>query len=124
MHEVDRFVHVGCFLSMGWLNFVTTLTLLEDILVMVVKLGNHVIRNEGDKALSAVFPLGLPVMPPQREFLIQGLATNCWLLGTLKEVDVEIPGLHPSLHLLRIVQISDLHVGTTIRQNYVERVVA
>jgi predicted MPP superfamily phosphohydrolase len=42
----------------------------------------------------------------------------------LKEVDVVIPGLPRALNNFRIVQISDLHIGTTIRRSYVEKVVA
>jgi predicted MPP superfamily phosphohydrolase len=39
-------------------------------------------------------------------------------------VDVPIDGLHPALEGLRIVQISDVHVGPIIRSRYVKRVVA
>jgi predicted MPP superfamily phosphohydrolase len=38
-------------------------------------------------------------------------------------VDLAIAGLHADLEGLRIVQISDLHVGRTIRRHYVERTV-
>jgi uncharacterized protein len=38
-------------------------------------------------------------------------------------VDVPIPGLAPSLHGFRIVQISDIHVGTTIKREYLLRIV-
>lgn len=41
-----------------------------------------------------------------------------------REVRVSIPGLPPALEGLRIVQISDLHVGPTIRRSRVEAVVA
>jgi hypothetical protein len=41
----------------------------------------------------------------------------------LKQVDVTIDGLHHDLDGFRIAQISDLHVGPTIRTRYVERVV-
>jgi predicted MPP superfamily phosphohydrolase len=42
---------------------------------------------------------------------------------SLKLVDVPVDGLHSDLEGLRLVQISDLHVGPTIRHRYVERVV-
>ncbi len=41
----------------------------------------------------------------------------------VREVDVPVPGLHPDLEGLTIAQISDLHVGTTIREPYVSGVV-
>ncbi|MDQ6684537.1 MAG: metallophosphoesterase, partial [Pseudomonadota bacterium] len=39
-------------------------------------------------------------------------------------VDVPIAGLPPSLHGFSIAQISDVHVGPTIRAGYLERIVA
>jgi predicted MPP superfamily phosphohydrolase len=42
----------------------------------------------------------------------------------VREVRVPIPGLAPALEGLRVVQISDLHVGPTIRRRHVERVVS
>ncbi len=41
----------------------------------------------------------------------------------IQEVLVPIPGIPPALRGIRIVQISDLHVGSTIDQNYVHKVV-
>ena len=41
----------------------------------------------------------------------------------IKAVSIPVTGLHPALEGLRIVQISDLHVGPTIRRAYVEDVV-
>jgi predicted MPP superfamily phosphohydrolase len=41
----------------------------------------------------------------------------------VKEVEIRVPDLHPDLDDLRIVQISDLHIGHNIRHAYVERVV-
>jgi predicted MPP superfamily phosphohydrolase len=41
----------------------------------------------------------------------------------VEKVVVRVPGLHRDLQGLRIVQISDLHVGRSIRRGYVERTV-
>ncbi len=41
----------------------------------------------------------------------------------LREVEVPIQGLHRDLDGLRIVQLSDIHVGLTIKRDYVERIV-
>jgi predicted MPP superfamily phosphohydrolase len=38
-------------------------------------------------------------------------------------VDVPLHNLPPALHGFSIVQISDIHVGTTIRKKYVEKIV-
>lgn len=41
----------------------------------------------------------------------------------LREVTVALPRLHPDLDGLRVVQLSDIHVGLTITRDYVERIV-
>jgi predicted MPP superfamily phosphohydrolase len=42
----------------------------------------------------------------------------------LVEVDIPVTGLAPALHGFSIAQISDLHVGPTIKRGFVERIVA
>jgi len=59
------------------------------------------------------------------------LASGLTLLGLAQmalgpkicRVSVPIDGLAPELHGLKIAQISDLHVGPTVRRSYVDRVV-
>ncbi|MGZ3686962.1 MAG: metallophosphoesterase [Bdellovibrionota bacterium] len=78
------------------------------------------------------------VAPGRREFLQrlgpQGLVGAAGVMSAaglyqarrtpeLKNVRVPIAGLAPALEGFRIVQISDLHVGQTIRREFVERVV-
>ena len=41
----------------------------------------------------------------------------------IREIDVPLTDLAPELEGLRIVQLSDLHIGPTIRRGYIERVV-
>jgi predicted MPP superfamily phosphohydrolase len=41
----------------------------------------------------------------------------------VRRIDIPVPDLHPDLHGFSIAQVSDLHVGLTIRKPYVERVV-
>ncbi len=62
-------------------------------------------------------------------FLGAALLVNIWGFWTMhrgphvKEIAVPVDGLPTALEGLRIVQISDLHVGVTIRSRYVQRVV-
>jgi len=42
---------------------------------------------------------------------------------TVDEVDILVDGLHPDLEGLRIVQISDMHIGPTLKRPFVEMVV-
>lgn len=55
---------------------------------------------------------------------LSGFGLHTALTGPkLVEVAVPEPKLHPDLEGLRIIQISDLHVGNTITREYVENVV-
>jgi hypothetical protein len=49
---------------------------------------------------------------------------NARRIARVVQVDVPIAGLPDALHGFSIVQLSDVHVGPTIRRNYVESIVA
>ncbi len=81
---------------------------------------------------------GLPTDPERRLLLSRGLTMTVFagstgmaavglaesILGPdVKEIPILIPGLHPDLQKFRIAQISDLHVGPTVRKDYVTKVV-
>jgi predicted MPP superfamily phosphohydrolase len=98
-------VHQASYLSMAWLSFVLVLALARDALLVAgfdIGVGSVVAGSVACVALGAVVALRGP---------------------RVERVDVPIAGLHPDLEGYRIVQISDLHVGLTIRRAYVERVV-
>jgi predicted MPP superfamily phosphohydrolase len=62
---------------------------------------------------------------------VPGIAALATLVGwanarrrpAVREVEVPIAGLPPALHGFTLVQITDLHVGVTIRRGFVQRVV-
>jgi uncharacterized protein len=114
---IDRVTHEASYLSMAWVSFLVVLTLVRDLALLV----------------TAALPLRAA-----HAFIAQAGVTMVFIgslvataLGALtalrgprvKEVEVCMPDLHPDLDGLRIVQISDLHVGLNIRRAYVERVV-
>ncbi|MCX8517834.1 MAG: metallophosphoesterase, partial [Rhodoferax sp.] len=49
---------------------------------------------------------------------------NARRTAAVVKVDVPVPGLPAALHGFCIAQISDIHVGPTIRRDYLERIVA
>ena len=60
--------------------------------------------------------------------LLGGLSALLGLLNARRtaavvRVDVPIPGLPPAWHGFTVAQVSDIHVGPTIRQHYVRRIV-
>lgn len=122
------------FLSMGGLNFLFFLLLLRDLAGLALWGVQHAI------ALVQVSPNGAALLDGEQlhELL---LATNLAVLGltavlvaygvyqarrtpAVVEVTVPLPNLPPELESLRLVQISDLHVGDTISAAFVKKVVA
>jgi len=98
-------LHQASYLSMAWLSFILVLALARDALLVTGL----------DIGVTAVLA---------GSFIAVAIGAIVALRGPrIERVDVPIAGLHADLEGLRIVQISDLHVGLTIRRRYVERVV-
>jgi len=115
---LDDVLHFAGYLGMGWLNFVLLFALLRDALLALA----------GGFALQRLQALLQPDSGPALVFAASLLALIVGLLAALrgprlKRIDLPVKGLHADLDGLRIVQISDLHVGSTIRRRYVQRVV-
>jgi hypothetical protein len=102
---------------MGWLNFAFFLSLARDALQLagaVLPLaGLHAfLRDSGATAVIA------------GSFVALAAGSLAALRGPrVREVEIRIENLDPALEGLRIVQITDLHIGPTIGARYVERVV-
>lgn len=101
----------------GLASSLLVLTLLRDGLLLLVWLG-----------------LGASELPVVRTYSAWGVIALASLfsgLGLLNarrsprivEVDVPFPDLPPALHGFRIAQISDIHVGPTIRKAFLQRIV-
>ena len=110
-------------LGMGWFSSLLVLTLLRDVgLLALLALEWLVPQSVGlfsavlqrDSAL-AVWMLSLIVT-------LWGFA-GARRTAAVVEVNVPITGLPAALDGFRIVQISDIHVGPTIRSEYLQRVV-
>jgi len=113
-----EWVQTLSFLCMGWLSFLFVLTVARDILLLA---------TAALPPLSAVHTLldevGA-VWVPVGALAAVGVGALAALGGPyVRRVDIPVEGLPPDLDGLRIVQISDLHVGPTMRLAYVQRVV-
>ena len=105
------------FLCMAWLSFLFVLTVGRDVLLLATAalpplVAVHTLLDQaaGWVPVAALAAVGVGVLPT--------------LAGPyVRRVDIPVPGLAPELDGLRIVQISDLHVGPTMRLAYVQRVV-
>ncbi|HWQ40374.1 MAG TPA: metallophosphoesterase [Burkholderiales bacterium] len=116
--RVDDAVHFMSYLSMGWLNFAIVLCAGRDALLLTTAAlpvfgGLHATLREAGTGWVWIGSLA-------------ALAAGAFaaLRGPhVRQVDIAIDGLDADLEGLRIVQISDLHIGLTIRASYVRRVV-
>lgn len=113
----DQVAHQASYLSMAWVSFVLALTLARDAALLVTTLpglasAHDVVRHAGVPAVVIA------------SFVALGLGALTALRGPrTREIEIQVPGLHADLDGLRIAQISDLHVGRSIRRSYVQRVV-
>src|SRR5262245_15509263 len=116
--RVHEWVQGLSFLCMGWLSFVLVLTVARDVLLLATALvpplaDVHTRVGESGATwvpLLALAAVGLGALPAFRGPYV-------------RRVDIPVEGLAPDLHGFRIVQISDLHAGPTMRLAYVRRVV-
>lgn len=114
----DELLHFASYLCMGWLSFALVFTLGRDGLLLATAwappmVGVHAYLEDSGTALVM---LG--------SFLSVAVGTLAALRGPkVRRVDVKVEDLDDKLDGLRIVQVSDLHIGPTIRAAYVRRVV-
>jgi predicted MPP superfamily phosphohydrolase len=115
---LDDLLHFAAYLCMGWLNFALLVSLGRDAVLLATAWG---------APLAEVHALVRDSGPPwviAAAFAALGAGTLAALRGPrVREVDIPIEGLDPRLEGTRIVQITDLHIGPTIRAAYVRRVV-
>jgi predicted MPP superfamily phosphohydrolase len=105
---------------MGWFSSLFVLTVLRD----AVLLPAAIVRLAGVPALPIpwVDASAAGVVVLAAAATLAGL-WNARRPARVKAVDVPIPGLPPVLQGFRIAQISDLHVGPTIKRAWLQRVV-
>jgi predicted MPP superfamily phosphohydrolase len=112
----DRVSWVGL-TAMGFLSSLFVLTLLRD----VVLAGTHLFMSS-EQAQLWITPSA------QATLLLTVFITSAGMIIARRrpgivEVRIQVPGLPPALHGFSIAQISDLHVGPTIKRGFVEGIV-
>ncbi len=124
------------FLSMGFMLFAFVFAVARDIVLIVAIVGAKL-----GALVQAVFGADRPIAPPnpeRRRFLVQAsnlgiVAFSGGLTGlgfwsarktpTARHVEIRVPGLDPAFDGFRIVQMTDLHIGATVKRPFVEDVV-
>lgn len=123
------------YVSMGLFSFLFLMVLLRDLSMLAVFL----FKKAGALFAPAVnASLDAPPDPGRRNMIMQtvnlgilGIAAGLTTYGVyqarrrpaVKEFEVPVKDLPGSLENFRIVQITDMHVGLTVRRDYVETVV-
>ena len=128
---------------MGLLSFLLLFTVVREAFILMMRTGSFItgIWNGagllGSLTAAAAGWVSGPARVPhwlvdgRGSLLIFFFAVGALAIGfrearripSVTKVDVSIDGLPPSLHGLTIVQISDLHVGSTIQRPFVQKVV-
>jgi uncharacterized protein len=108
-------------LFLGLFSSLFVLTVLRDFLLLVLWLATLVVPGE-QSLEQAVFATAVAVPSLGLGITLLGYA-NARRTARVVTVTVPIAGLPTALHGFTIVQISDIHVGPTIRERYVEGIV-
>ena len=120
-----RMVDWAGLLSMGLFSTLMTFTLLRDALLVLALAGALLVGLASGSWLSLDGLIEWSAMAvPVTALLVTiwGFA-NARRTASVIRVDVPSAGLPEALYGFSVAQISDLHVGTTIRQEYVRRIV-
>jgi predicted MPP superfamily phosphohydrolase len=118
-HGADRLALAGL-IAMGSFSSLFVLTLLPDVGLLGVAAASALspgLPLAGVRIGSAV---GVPLLAAA--LTLVGFV-NARRRARVRHVEVPIAGLPAALHGFTIAQITDLHVGPTIKRGYVERVV-
>ena len=105
-------------ISMGLFSSLFVFTLLRDVALLVAALFTSAVATNHIQALTAWIVVGMAVFATLIGYI------NARRVARVVNVDVPIANLPAALHGFSIAQITDIHVGPTIRRNYVERIVA
>ena len=109
------------YLAMGLFSSLFVLTLLRDVLllalVVVGMLSPSVVSIDGFREASAIAAPALALL-----LTLVGVF-NARRLAKVVRVDIPIAGLPAALSGFVIVQISDIHVGSTIKRGYLSAIV-
>jgi predicted MPP superfamily phosphohydrolase len=102
-------------MAMGFFSSLLVLTLLRDLVLLVLRLA-----GAGSPAITHDSALGVPLLA----LLVTAIGfVNARRLARVVKVDVPIAGLPQELAGYAIAQISDIHVGPTIKRAYLNAIV-
>jgi len=122
------------FILMGFLSFLFTFLVIKDLLWLVGLAGSKLVSffrsssqqvtatSDTGRRLFLTNTLNLTVLAVAGSFTIYGIF-EARRRPSIKEVDIPIPNLPDEFDGFRIVQITDVHAGLTVKRDFVERIV-
>jgi len=113
----DMFAWIGL-LSMGFFSSLLVFTLLRDVLLISVRIFSSAQQAASWAAPTARWTLALTAFVTLAGLVIARRRPR------VIHVDIPVAGLPSALHGFSIAQISDVHVGATIKRGFVEGIVA
>jgi uncharacterized protein len=113
----DRIATAGLFAT-GWFSSLCVLTLLRDLALLPLLLLLSARQAHLLEAASACAVVALAVLATAVGFL------NARRRARIVRIDVPLANLPPALEGFSIAQVTDVHVGRTIKRQYVEAIVA
>ena len=116
-HEIEM---AAAFVAMGFLSSLLVLTLLRDVALAGVWIGSQLGLAISIAAFTTWSALAVPAAATL--MTVWGLI-NARRTARVVAVDVPIADLPASLHGFTIAQISDIHVGPTIKGDYLQSIV-
>jgi len=107
-------------IALGLFSSLFVLTLARDVVLALAWLADDLLDPAWHRALIAASAIGVPVVA----LAVTAIGfVNARTRARIRDVEVPIDGLPKALDGFTIAQISDLHVGPTIRRDYVQAVV-
>ena len=110
------------FVAMGFFSSLLVLTLLRELTLLAAAAASIWLSGQ-EALLHQLHVWSAAAVPVVALFLTFVGFINARRRAVVRNVDVPIAGLPAPLHGFSIVQISDIHVGTTIKNGYVSRIV-
>ena len=112
----DRLAWIGL-TTMGLFSSLLVFTLLRDLALLIARVFVAGVEMPGVERITAIATLVIAVLAT-----LIGLF-NARRLAAVVDVEVPVANLPPELHGFSIAQISDVHVGPTIKHKYVDAIV-
>ncbi|MEO8164662.1 MAG: metallophosphoesterase [Betaproteobacteria bacterium] len=109
------------FIAMGFFSSLLVLTLVRDAVLLVAYAASGTLLEAS--AVTSLQGWSAAAVPALALFVTGVGYINARRRASVRSIDIPIDGLPAALHGFRIVQITDIHVGATIKRGYVSRIV-